>query len=153
MNYLRLRLNLPQLKVSLERIEWKRLLADNLPANLRILHLLLLEALYPLKLSLGGLAGDQDKVVALADEIVPGPLPSDFGQTESIPNIQRLRGDDIFINIPCTWEQLERHVWVLPSSSEESLSPTTNWFLEIFRWFTLFLAYCNMYWNTECVPF
>ena len=30
---------------------------------------------------------------------------------------------------------------VLPSSSEESLSPTTNCLWEIFRWFALFLAY------------
>ena len=81
------------MKVPLQWVEGERLLTDDLPADLSVLHrLLLLEALYPVQLGLGG---DQDEVVALADKIVPCALPSDLTKAESLLHIESLGGDHL----------------------------------------------------------
>ena len=111
------------MKVSLERVEGERLLTDDLSADLSLLNLFLLEALYPLE---AGLGGDQDEVVALADEVVPSTLPSDLAQTESLPRVDILGGDHLFmVRVISNRRAVEN---LLPSSSEESVSvsPTTN---------------------------
>ena len=86
----------PQLEVSLEWVKREWLLTDDLPADLRVLHLLLLQALQALQLRLGW---NQYEVVTLADQIVSGLLASDLAKTVFLPQVESFGGNYVWDSI------------------------------------------------------